>query len=60
MVFKEVWWSIKEGVVVSLKGQCHEIFDNFFLKRFDLVPYEQGKKGFVNYFVFAKIFTVSA
>ena len=35
-----------------LKGQCHEIFDHFF----DLGPIWTDKNGFVNFFVFAKIF----
>ena len=39
-----------------LKEQCHEIFDHFLLKRFDLGPIRTGENGLVNFFVFAKIF----
>ena len=38
-----------------LKGQCHEIFDIFWLKRFDLGHIWTGKNSFT-FFVFAKIF----
>ena len=41
----------------TLKGQCQEIFDHFFcFKIFHLGPNWTGKTGFVNFFVFAKIF----
>ena len=57
-------WSIHEYIIslrsheTRLKGQCHEIFAPFLLKRFDLGPIWTGKNGFANFFVFAKIFPV--
>ena len=39
-----------------LKWQCHEILTIFLLKRFDLGPIWTGENGFVNFFVFTKIF----
>ena len=46
-----------ESKCKNLKGQCHEIFDNFFLlKRFDLGPIWTGKNCFANFFFFSKIF----
>ena len=52
--------SLLENLVhtVSLKGQCHEIFDHslFLLNRFDLGPKWTCKNGFTNLFVFAKLF----
>ena len=43
----------KSGDTLSLKGQCQEIFDHFYLlTRFDLGPIWRGKNDFVNFFVF--------
>ena len=40
-----------------LKGQCHKIYDHFFLlKIFNLGPIWTGKNNFANFIVFAKKF----
>ena len=43
-------------LVNFLKGQCHDIFDHFFVLDTTWALYEQAKNGFAKFFVFAKIF----